>query len=144
MASSIPRAYLKELSDALAAEPLYVALFTSAMVYTETATTNTYTTVAAAGGEVSNSGTGYTTGGYALSALTSGVVGSTNAVKVTATATSVVSATFTARYAVIYNGTSKKIRGVVDFGSDKVVTGGTFTINWDNTNGVFNITFVAA
>lgn len=140
MASSIPRAYLKEITDALAAENLYVAFFTNTMTYNELDATNTYTAVAALGGEVSASGTGYTTAGYALSNEASAVVGSTNAVKLTADATTLASATFTARYAVIYAFTSKKIRAIVDFGADKTVTGGTITITW-STDGIVKLSY---
>jgi hypothetical protein len=137
MASSIPRAYLKELTDALALENLYVALFTSAMDYTATDATNTYTIVAGKGGEVSNSGTGYTTMGYKLTLASA--VASLTACKITATATTITTATFTARYAMIYNFDTKKIRAIVDFG-DKVVTSGTFTITW-SASGVIRVSF---
>lgn len=139
MADSIPRSYLKEITDALAAEPLYVAFFKSDMSgYTETAASSLYS---ALGNEVSSAGTGYTTGGYALASLVSESIGVTNAVRLTASATARTGATWTCRYAVIYNHTTSKIRGVKDLGSDMSVTSGTFTITWSATEGVVKVVF---
>lgn len=140
MASSIPKMYRKEITDALAAETLKVALFTNTLVYDPVNINHaTYTQIAAAFTEVSSSGTGYTTGGYALTGLASSYVGATNVAILTANATAVASATFTCRYGVVYRDSDKKIRAVVDLGGDKTVTGGTMTITWDATNGIIRI-----
>ena len=139
MASSIPKMYRKEITDALAAETLKVALFTSAMTFSPTNTAHTtYTQVAALGGEVSSAGTGYTTGGAAL-VTTSDYIGANNEAALRATATAIATATFTCRYAVVYRDSDKKIRAVVDLGGDKTVTSGTMTITWDVTNGIIKI-----
>lgn len=138
MASSIPRARRKEYTDAQAAKSLYVALFVNLTGY-DPLTATTYAALVATATEVSASGTGYTTGGYALTGLTSANVGSTNVTMLTALATAVSSATFTARYGVIYDHATGKIEGVADFLADKTVTGGTMTITWDMTNGLENV-----
>ena len=141
MASSIPKTYRKEITDAMAAETLKVALFVSTgWVYSATNTAHgTYTGIKSAGcTEVSATGTGYTTGGYAL-ITTSNYIGANNEAALFATATAVSSATFTCRYAVVYEDTGKKIRAVVDLGGDKTVTSGTMTITWDVTNGIIKV-----
>lgn len=138
MASSIPRARRKEYTDAQAAKSLYVALFVNLTGY-DALTATTYAALAATATEVSPSGTGYTTGGYALTGLTSSNVGSTNVAILTASATSVTAGTFTARYGVIYDHTTGKIEGVSDFLADKTVTGGTMSITWDMINGLENV-----
>ena len=140
MADSIPRAYLKELADTLAAESLKVAFFVNTTNY-NTLTATTYAAMVAGGAtEVSASGTGYTTGGYALAGLTSSNL-ATNGAKVTASVTTLAAATLTYRYAVIYNATSGKIRFIKDHLTDKTITGGTVTITWDATNGILNFSF---
>lgn len=134
MANVTPKFYKKEITDALAAETLKLALFTSA--YTPNA--NTDELYSSLTGEVSASGTGYTTGGIAVSSgLTSGYVDTTNA-RLDADDLSLASATFTARYGVLYNTTDSKIKAIFDFGGDKVVTGGTFTVVW-NSSGLLKV-----
>ena len=126
MANVTPKFYKKEITDALAAETLKLALFTSA--YTPNA--NTDELYSALSGEVSASGTGYTTGGIAVSAgLTSGYVDTTNA-RIDANDLSLASASFTTRYGVLYNTANSKIRAIFDWGGDKVVTTGTIAILW--------------
>ena len=126
MANVTPKFYKKEITDALAAESLKLALFTSA--YTPNANTDElYSSLA---GEVSSVGTGYTTGGIAVTAgKTSGYVDTTNA-RLDANDLSLASASFTARWGVLYNTSNSKIRGIYDFGGDKVVTTGTIAILW--------------
>lgn len=52
-------------------------------------------------------------------------------------------ATFTARGAVVFDDTvsGDPVLCAINFGSDKTVTAGTFTITWDATNGVFYATY---
>lgn len=141
MADSIPRSYLKEIADTLVAEDLYVAFFTSSFAgYTEIAASSLYSGLT---GEVSASGTGYTTGGYSLSSLVASTIGSTNAVKLTASATTVTNASLTVRYLVVYNHNTSKIRFVKDLLADKPITNGVFTITWNATDGIFKISFTA-
>lgn len=135
MASSIPRERRKEIADATAAKTLKVALFVNLTGYNELTATTYAALVSGGATEVSASGTGYTTGGYALAGLASANL-ATNAARVTANATTVTSATFTCRYGVVYDNSTGKIEAVVDFGSDKTVTGGTMTITWDATQGL--------
>jgi hypothetical protein len=84
------------------------------------------------------SGTGYTTGGAALTDVTWTNSGTTAVLD--ADDPSWASATITARYAAIYkSGTANSLVNplvcLLDFGSDKGVTGGTFTVNF-NSSGI--------
>jgi hypothetical protein len=88
-------------------------------------------------------GTGYTAGGATLAsktATTSGLV-----TTFTGAATSWASSTITARYAVLYDSTpgtatTDPLIAYVDFGANVSSTAGTFTITWDSTNGIFQVT----
>ena len=83
--------------------------------------TNTY--------EVSSTSTGYTSGGNALTSTTPVLSGDTACVKFADT--SISSASFTARGCLIYNSTNaNKAVCAVNFGADKTVTSGTFTIQF--------------
>lgn len=96
-------------------------------LYTDAATLTAATTAYSVTNEVS--GTGYTAGGAALTSVTP-VADSTTAVLDFADI-SWTSASFTARYALIYNDTdSDKAICVIDFGSNQTVTAGTFTISF--------------
>lgn len=92
--------------------------------------------------EVPN-GSGYTTGGTAITTSTPTYDTGTNEVRLDATDAQWTSASFTARYAVIYKDTgvagTSPLLGYVDFGGDETVSSGTFTITWDST-GVLKIT----
>lgn len=124
MANVTPKFYKKEITDALAAETLKFALFTSA--YTPNA--NTDELYSALTGEVSSVGTGYTTGGIAVTAgKTSTYIDTTNA-RLDADNLSLASASFTARWGVLYNTVNSKIRGIYDFGGDKPVSTGTIGV----------------
>lgn len=96
--------------------------------------------------DVSNeiSGPGYTAGGAALGTKSVNYDSATNTVSLRAATTSWTSASFTARYAVIYKSTgtagTSPLLGYVDFGGDETVSSGTFSIAWDATDGVLKIT----
>jgi hypothetical protein len=137
MASSIPRERRKDYAVAMAAKNLKIAFFTEMAAY-DPLTATTYTALAAICTEVSSSGTGYTTGGYALTGKTSAYL-STNGAIMTAYLLSVSNATFSVQYGVIYDSATDKIEGVQDWYTTYVVTNGTITITFDNSNGVFNI-----
>jgi hypothetical protein len=111
-----------------------MALYTSSA--TLGATTTAYTTT----NEIT--GTGYTAGGNTLVVSTSPTSSGTTAY-LSFTDTSWTTATFTCRGALIYNSTnSNKAVAVFDFGSDKQVIGGTFTITFptaDSTSAVIRI-----
>lgn len=111
-----------------------MALYTSAA--TLDATTATYT----ASNEVV--GTGYTAGGNILSISQSPTSGGTTAY-ISFANTSWTGASFTCRGALIYNSSNANASvAVFDFGSDKTVVAGTFTIQFptaDATNAVIRI-----
>lgn len=112
---------------------LKIALYTS--LATLSAATTAYTT----SDEVV--GTGYTAGGNTLTGATVSLTGTTAFVDFADT--SWTTATITARGALIYNSSkSNKAIAVLDFGSDKTSTAGTFTIQFpanDATNAIVRI-----
>lgn len=110
-----------------------VALYTSAAALTAASTAYSATN------EVS--GTGYTATGLALTSVTP-VASGTTAILDFADV-SWTSASFTARYALIYNSTNaNRSVAVIDFGADQTVTNGTFQIIWptpDASNAIIRI-----
>ena len=109
-------------------------------LYTSSATLGASTTAYTTSNEVS--GTGYTAKGNALTSVTP-VADSTTAVCDFAD-TSFTSASFTARGCLIFNdsATGDPAVCVIDFGSDKTVTSGTFTIQFpaaDASNAIVRI-----
>jgi hypothetical protein len=83
-----------------------------------------------------SSGGGYTTGGKTLASCTVAYDGASNTLKLDATDVSWTSATFTARYAVIYDDTpstsaTKPLIGYIDFGADQSPSNGTLAITFD-------------
>jgi hypothetical protein len=109
-------------------------------LYTSSATLGPTTTVYSATNEVV--GTGYTAGGNTLVVSQSPTSGGTTAF-ISFTNTTWTSASFTCRGALIYNSTdSNKAVAIFDFGSDKTVVAGTFTVSFpvaDSTNAVIRI-----
>jgi hypothetical protein len=96
-------------------------------LYISAATLDASTTVYSTSNEVSSSGTNYTAGGNTLTGATVSLSGTTAFVDFADT--SWTTATFTARGALIYNSSkSNKAIAVLDFGSDKTSTNGTFTV----------------
>lgn len=119
-------------------DTIKVALCTS--TYTPNQDTHTYFS------DITNeiTGTGYTAGGVALSSKTTNYDAASNVMSLRAGASTWSSATFTCRYAIVYKDTgtasTSPLLGYVNFGGDQSVTSGTFTITWDTTNGVLQIT----
>jgi hypothetical protein len=109
-------------------------------LYTSSATIGPTTTAYSATNEIS--GTGYTAGGNTLVVSQSPTSGGTTAF-ISFTNTTWTSASFTCRGALIYNSSqSNKAVAVFDFGSDKTVVAGTFTVSFptaDATNAVIRI-----
>jgi len=138
MASAICTSFKQEILQGihLAAHTYKIALFTSA------ATLGAGTTAYSATNEVAN-GNGYTTGGLTLSGFTTSASGTTAWIDWT-TDPSWAVATFTARYAVIYNSSaSDKAVAVIDFDTDKTASAGTFLITLpaaDASNAIIRIT----
>jgi hypothetical protein len=96
-------------------------------LYTSAATLDASTTVYTTSNEVSSSGTNYTAGGNTLTGATVSLSGTTAFVDFADT--SWLTATITARGALVYNSSkSNKAIAVLDFGSDKTSTNGTFTV----------------
>jgi len=110
-----------------------LALFTSSATLSKSTTAYTAPTDGTASPtsthEVSSTSTGYTTGGNALTSTTPVLSGDTACCKFADT--SFTSASFTARGCLIYNSTnSNKAVCSINFGADKTVTSGTFTIQF--------------
>jgi len=109
-------------------------------LYTSSASLGASTTTYSSTNEVAN-GNGYTTGGNTLTNVTPTTSGTTAFVDFADT--SWTSASFTARGMVIYNASkSNKVVSVHDFGADKTVTSGTFTIQFpaaDASNAIIRI-----
>jgi hypothetical protein len=118
---------------ATTADSMYIALYTSSASLDATTTAYSVTN------EVS--GTGYTAGGNALTAVAPTSSGTTAYTDFNDTTWS--TATITARGALIYNSTqSDKAVAVLDFGSDKTSTAGDFTIIFptaDSSNAIIRI-----
>jgi hypothetical protein len=115
------------------ADSFKLALFTSSATLSKSTTAYTAPSDGTASPtnthEVSSTSTGYTTGGNALTSTTPALSGDTACVKFADT--SISSASFTARGCLIYNSTnSNKAVCAVNFGADKTVTSGTFTIQF--------------
>ena len=112
-------------------------------LYDSDATLGASTTAFSTSEEITNtSGTAYTSGGASLTSVTP-VASSTTAVCDFAD-TSFTSASFTARGCMIFNedASGDPTVCVIDFGSDKTVTSGTFTIQFptaDASNAIIRI-----
>ena len=114
-------------------------------LYTSSATLNASTTAYSATNEVANSGS-YTanTSSQDLAISTSPTFGGTGTTSyLSFTDKQWTSATITARGALIYNSTqSNRAVVILDFGSDKTSTAGTFTVQFptaDNTSAIIRI-----
>jgi len=110
-------------------------------LYTSSATLNKSTTAYTSSNEVAN-GNGYTTKGNALTSVTP--VLSTDTAVCDFADTSFTSASFTARGCLIFNEDASGDPSVcaIDFGADKTVTSGTFTIQFptaDASNAIIRI-----
>ena len=133
MTQAIPTSFKAEILQGIhdSADTYKIALYTSA------ATLGAATTAYAATNEIS--GTGYTAGGQTLSGFSVTTSGTTAILDFT-TDPSWENATITARGALIYNASkANKAVMVLDFGSDKSNSEGTFTIRLplpDATNGL--------
>ena len=136
MADTIFNSFRKKIGDGtidLDTHTFYIMLLTSA--YTIDATD---AVIGDLSGEVAN-GNGYATGGKALTGVTwnfSGAVATFDADDVSWS-----SATFTARYAVIYDYTAstKDLVVLLDFGADKSPSNGTLALTF-NASGIFRLT----
>ena len=96
-------------------------------LYTSSASLSASTTAYSATNEVSSSGTNYTAGGNTLAGAVISLDSSTAIVDFTDTAWT--TATFTARYGLIYNSSkTNKAIAVLDFTTDQTATNGTFTV----------------
>ena len=133
MTQAIPTSFKSEILQGIhdSADTYKIALYTSASTLDATATAYTTTN------EVS--GVGYTSGGQVLSGFSVTTSGTTAILDFT-TDPSWENATITARGALIYNASkANKAVMVLDFGSDKSNSEGTFTIRLplpDATNGL--------
>ena len=117
-----------------------LALFTSSA--TLNASTTAFATNPGGGSNTEVSGSGYTTKGNALTSITPTLDSSTAVCDFADT--SFTSASFTARGCMIFNDSASGDPAVcvIDFGSDKTVTSGTFTIQFpaaDASNAIIRI-----
>jgi hypothetical protein len=108
-------------------------------LYTSATSLDATTTVYSATNEVV--GTGYTAGGNTLTDIAPVSSGTTAYISFAATSWTI--ATFTVRGALIYNSSQgNKAVAVLDFGTDKSVVSGTFTITFpsaDASNAILRI-----
>lgn len=127
----------------LSTNTIKAALFTDAVTAGDKNAVESYAAAPYNANEVAN-GSGYTTGGLTLPGCT---ISTPTAGKwvfdTTDVTTAWTTASFTARGVLIYNDTisPKRVLAAINFGSDRTVTAGTFTITWDATNGLFYSTF---
>lgn len=133
MASQIPKAAKKAITDGYAAETLYACLLTS----TFPNTLGAY----AVYGDLTNEvvGTGYVAGGKEVTGRTSAY--STNDAVLDATADIAWPASTFAdvKYIAVYsNGATKSIRAIMELATPQSVTSGTFTIQW-NASGIIKV-----
>ena len=139
MANVIPKEVKKEQIDGYIAETWKAVLLDNTFTYV-TGTYITYADLLASGTEIV--GTGYTAAGAAVTKSAwgagSGYTGTTNAM-LDATDVAWTTATFAAaRFVAVYETTGGLIRAIYDFGADKSVTTGTFTVEW-NASGLIKI-----
>jgi uncharacterized protein (DUF1684 family) len=111
-------------------------------LYSSSATLDASTTVYSTTNEITNTaGTAYVAGGNTLTSPTTTATGTTAFVDFADS--SWASASFTARGALIYNSTqADKSVVVLDFGSDKTASAGTFTVVFptnDSSNAIIRI-----
>ncbi len=111
------------------------------MLLTESYTIDATDTVVVDLGSVEVSGTGYTAGGVSLTGVSWETAGTTTTLDFNDAQWP--NASFTARYAVIYDDTptspADPLICLFDFGSNQTVSNGTFTIQF-NASGVISIT----
>ena len=133
MANVIPKEVKKERVDAFVAETWKACLLTNGFTYVSD---GTYVTYSDLDNEVV--GPGYTAGGATVANKASSYVDTTN-VKLSADDTAWTTATLAlVRYVAVYETTGGKIRAIYDFGADKSVTTGAFTVEW-SSNGLIKI-----
>lgn len=130
MASAVCNSFKTEVlggTHDLDTDVIKLALYTSAASLS--ASTTAYSTT----NEVSSSGTNYTAGGNTLTGAAISLDGSTAIVDFSDTAWT--TATFTARYGLIYNSSkTDKAIAVLDFTTDQTATNGTFTVVFPAAN----------
>jgi len=116
-------------------DTIKVALFTSATPPDQDFSPPTYTDIALVMTEVSDAGTGYTTGGETLVNKTMAYTDVTHLTVMDADNVTWLGVSLTCRYALVYNDTDpgKMALAYYDFGEDKGVISGTFTVDWDAT-----------
>ena len=134
MASQIPKAAKKAITDGYAAETLYACLLTS----TFPNSLGAYAVYGDLTNELPTAG-GYTLGGKEVTGRTSAY--STNDAVLDATADVAWAASTFAdvKYVCVYsNGATKSIRAIYELAAPQSVTSGTFTIQW-NASGLIKV-----
>lgn len=131
-----------DLSADLNADTFKIALFTDSVSGADKNASESYNSGAwVVANEVT--GTGYTAGGATIASPSISTPASGKwKFKSSSPTVSWTTATFTARGALIYDSTaSNRVLAAINFGSDKQVVSGDFTITWDTTNDIFYVTF---
>ena len=139
MASAVPTSFKVQLATGTHDFTASTGDVFKIALYTDAATLNASTTAYSSTNEVS--GTGYTATGATLTSVTPTSSGTTAILDFADVAWT--TASFTARYALIYNDTNSDAAvAVIDFGSNQTVTAGTFTIQFptaDASNAILRI-----
>jgi hypothetical protein len=136
MPSHITKEVKKELLDVFKAETTWkCALFLS----TSNCETNALTEglYSKCTNELASGG-GYATGGADIIGKTTGYVATINAYLSASNVAWPASTWVNVLYAVVYNSTTDRIRGVYKFSGNQSVTNGTFTIEW-NSGGLMKV-----
>jgi len=117
----------------LASATIKCALFKTGTTLTGASTT--YTSLTPASNEVAN-GSGYSTTGVTITGF---AWSGTTTPQITGTIPAWSAATFTFRYAVIYDNATGKILTFTDFGGDQQLINGTLTLSFDGSNGYIQV-----
>lgn len=122
-------------------DTIKVALFTDAVTGADKNASESYGSGAWASNEVSSAN--YTAGGQSLANPTlQGPTGGVFIFKDSSVSLSWNDVTFDVRGALVYDSTvSNRVLAAINFGENKTVSEGTFTIFWDTTNFIFNWSF---
>lgn len=143
MASATPNAFKKYLIDLALADKTTLKLMLLSSSHTTDIDAQEFIDDVSANEITNTAGSAYTAGGATVGSLASSVDNTDNEGVLDSADVTWTSASFTARYGVLYDDTgtpsTSRIWAIYDFGADKTVDGGTFTFTV-NSEGLVNIT----